>query len=149
MGGRKQFQFLFSAYAGAVSSDLRMIMSNAVISQTDTECLNINLSQAQRSLSTQLYYMLVLQTENTALRLLEHAGDNEGAYGWRGLVQEYEPDTAGRHASLLLEILSYEFSDDTRGSLDTLDLLIMRYEDATKDTVSEPLKVALPRGGFS
>ena len=81
------------------------------------------------------------------MRLLEHAGDNKGAYGWRRLVREYEPDTAVRHASLLLEILSFEFSDDMRGSLDTLDLLIMRYEDATKDTVSEPLKVALVQRG--
>jgi hypothetical protein len=148
MGGWKQFKFLFTAYAGAVSADLRKIMHDATSASTDAECLNINMGVHERGMSTQLYYMLVLQTENTALRMLEHAGDCEGAYGWRRLVREYEPDTAGRHASLLLEILSFEFTEDTRGSLDSLDLLIMKYEDATKDTISEPLKVALVQRGI-
>ena len=40
------------------------------------------------------------------------------------MVKERELDTAGRHASLLLQILSYAFTDDTRGSLDTFDLLV-------------------------
>ncbi len=147
MGEWKHFKFLFAAYAGAVSSDLRKIMHDATAAATDAECLNVHMDESERNMSTQLYYMLVLQTESTALRLLEHAGGCEGAYGWRRLVREYETDTAGRHASLLWEILSFEFSEDTRGSLDSLDLLIMKYEDATKDTISEPLKVALVQRG--
>ena len=148
MGEWKHFKFLFAAYAGAVSSDLRKIMHDATAAATDAECLNVHMDESERNMSTQLYYMLVLQTESTALRLLEHAGDCEGAYGWRRLVRGYEPDTAGRHVSLLLEILSFEFSEDIRGSLDSLDLLIMKYEDATKNTITEPMKADLVRRGI-
>ena len=37
-------------------------------------------------------------------------------------VKEQKPDTARRHASLFLQNLSYAFTNDTRGSLDTPDL---------------------------
>ena len=54
--------------------------------------------------ATQLYYMLVLLLEGSAQRLLEHAGDGKGLLRWRRLVAEYEPATAGRETSLLLEV---------------------------------------------
>ena len=79
--------------------------------------------------------------ESGALRILKRAGDTEGAIGWRWLVKEHEPDTTGRHASLMLQILSYACTDDTRGSLDTLDLLVQEYESSTGTQLAEPLKV--------
>ena len=59
--------------------------------------------------STQLYYMFVLLLEGSAQRLLEHAGDGERLLSWRRLVAEYEPATAGRETSLLLEVLAQTF----------------------------------------
>ena len=53
-------------------------------------------------------------------------------------MKEHEPDTARRHASLLLQILSYAFTENTRGSLDTLDLLVHRYEPRTRTPRAEP-----------
>ena len=62
-------------------------------------------------------------------------------------MKEHEPDTAGRHASLLLQILSCAFIDDTRGSLDTLDLLVLKYESSKGIPLAEPLEVALVQRG--
>ena len=42
-------------------------------------------------------------------------------------MKEHEPDTACRHASLLLHILSCAFTDDTRGSLHC----VQKYESST------------------
>ena len=81
--------------------------------------------------------------ESGAVRTLERARDTYGATGERWLVKEHEPDTAGRHASLLLPILSYAVTDDTRGSLDTLDLLVQKFESSTGTPLLEPHKVAL------
>ena len=55
--------------------------------------------------------------ESGVLRTLERAGDAEGATRWRWLVKEQEPDIAGRHASLPLQILSYAVTDDTKVAL--------------------------------
>ena len=54
---------------------------------------------------------------------------------------------AGRHASLLFQTLSYAFTDDTHGSLDTLDLPVQQYESNTGTPLAEPLKVALVQRG--
>ena len=66
--------------------------------------VNVQLSAADRAMSTQLLHVLVMCCESGALRTLERAGDTEGATGWRWVVKEHEPDTAGRHAPLLLQI---------------------------------------------
>ena len=63
-------------------------------------------------------------------------------------MKEHEPDTAGRDASLFLQLLSYAFSDNTRGSLDTLNLLVQKYESSTGTPLAEPLKVALVHRGL-
>ena len=63
------------------------------------------------------------------------------------MLKEREPDTAGRRASLFLQILSCASTDDTRDSLDTLDLLVQKYEPSTRTPLAEPLKVALVQRG--
>ena len=83
---------------------------------------------------------LSLCCESGALRTLERAGDTEGAIGWRWFVKAHEPDTAGHHAS---QILSFGFTGDTHGSLDTLHLLVLKYESSTGTPLAEPLEVAL------
>ena len=62
-------------------------------------------------------------------------------------MKEHASDIAGLHASVLLQIFSYAFTDDTRGSLDTLDLLVQKYESSTGTPLAEPLKVALVQRG--
>ena len=73
---------------------------------------NSALPARDQRVSTQLYYMSVLLLEGSAQRLLEHAGDVEGLLSWRRLVAEYEPATAGRETSLLLEVLAQTFKGD-------------------------------------
>ena len=43
-------------------------------------------------------------------------------------MAEYEPATAGRETSLLLEVLAQTFKGDVRGSLDEFEVKIRRYE---------------------
>ena len=58
-------------------------------------------------------------------------------------MREHEPDTAGRHASLLLHLPSYSFTDDTRGSLDTLNFSSRSMKPAREQQLSNLCKVAL------
>ena len=82
--------------------------------------------------------MLVLLLEGSAQRLLEHAGDGEGLLSWRRLVAEYEPASAGREKSLLLEVLAQTFKGDVRGSLDEFEVKI----DDTNDPVTRSCPIA-------
>ena len=97
----RQFKFTFLGYAGAVDSRLKLAM-------IESEVLP-EASITDQRVSTQLYYMLVLLLEGSAQRLLERAIDGEGLLSWRRLVAEYEPATAGRETSLLLEVLAQTF----------------------------------------
>ena len=139
----RNWRFIFQSYVAALSTQMRDLMDRATAAHADQECLNVNAGTTGQSLSSQLYYILVMSCEGPALRTLERAGDGEGALAWRWMVAEHEPNTAGRHATLLLEILAFSFTEDTRGSLDSLDLLITKYEQMTNDFLAEALKVAL------
>ena len=97
----RQFKFTFLGYAGAVGSRLKQAMIESEVLPEAATTNSALLARDQR-VSTQLYYMLVLLLEGSAQRLLEHAGDGEGLLSWRRLVAEYEPVTAGRETSLLL-----------------------------------------------
>ena len=88
---------------------------------------------------TQLFYVLVMCCEVGALKTLQRARDTEGATGWKSLKKQHEPRTAGRHPSLLLQVRSYNFTDDTSGSLDTLDLLVQKYESSTGPALGDAL----------
>ena len=58
-------------------------------------------------------------------------------------MKKHEPDTAGRHSSLLLQILSCASTEDTCGSLNPLDLPVQECESSTGTPRAKPLKVIL------
>ena len=123
----RQFKFTFLGFAGAFDSRLKQEMIASEVLQ-ENAIMNSALPARDQRVSTQLYYMLVLLLEGSAKHLLEHAGDGEGWLSWRRLVAEYEPATAGRETSLLLEVLAQTFKGDVRGSLDEFEVKIRRYE---------------------
>ena len=113
----RQFKFTFLGYAGAVDSRLKQAMIESEV-LPEASITNSALPARDQRVSTHLYYLLL---EGSAQRLLEHAGDCEELLSWRRLVAEYEPATAGRETSLLLEVPALTFKGDVRGSLDEFD----------------------------
>ena len=101
----RQFKFTFLGYAGAVDSRPKQAMIESEV-LPEASITKSALPARDQRVSTQFYYMSVLLLEGSAQRLLEHAGDGEGLLSWRRLVAEYEPATAGRETSLLLEVLA-------------------------------------------
>ena len=89
----------------------------------------------RRSMSVQLFYVLVVCCESGAQRrTLERAGRHRKSQ-WVEVVGE---GTRTRHCrTLLLQILSYAFTDETRGSLDTLDVLLQKYESFAGTPLAE------------
>ena len=123
----RQFKFTFLGYAGAVGSRLKQAMIESEVLQ---ETAITNSALLATSESEQMYYMLVLLLEGSAQRLLERAGDGEELRSWCKLVAEYEPATAGRETSLLLEVLA-------RGSLVEFEVKIRGNERTCGEVVSD------------
>ena len=146
-GNWRQFKFTFLGYAGAVDARLKQAMIESEVLE-DAAIMNAALPARDQQVSTQLYYMLVLLLEGSAQRLLEHAGDGEGLLSWRRLVAEYEPATAGRETSLLLEVLGQTFKGDVRGALDDFEVKVRRYERTCGDALSDRVKIAVVQKGL-
>ena len=58
-------------------------------------------------------------------------------------MAENEPATAGREASLLLELLAQTFKGDVRGSLDEFEVKIRRYQRICWEVLSDRVKIAV------
>ena len=80
--------------------------------------------------------------------MLEHAGDGEGLLSWRRLVAEYEPVTAGRETSPLLEVPAQTFKGDVGGSLDEFEVKIRRRERTCGEILSDRVKIAVVQKGI-
>ena len=63
-------------------------------------------------------------------------------------MAEYEPATAGRERSLLLEVLAQTFKGDVRGSLDEFEVNIRRYERSCNEVLSDRVKIAVVQKGI-
>ena len=74
----RSFKFQFAAYCGALDRRLRELLTLAE-NHTAPELRNTVLGPEQATVSAQLYYMLIMICQENAQRLLEHAGDTEGA----------------------------------------------------------------------
>ena len=81
----RQFKFTLLGYAGAVDSRLKQAAIESEV-LTESAITNAALLPRVQRVSTQLFYMLVLLSESSAQRLLEHAGDGEGLLSWHRLV---------------------------------------------------------------
>ena len=139
MDNWRQFKL---GYAGANDAGLKQAMIESDVMQ-EAAITNSALPVRDQQASTQLYYMLVLLLEGSAQRLLEHAGDGEVLLSWHRLVAEYEPTTAGRETSLLLEVLAQTFKGDVQGSLDEFEVKIRRYDSSCREDLSDRVKIAV------
>ena len=77
------------------------------------------LSESDRKLSTQLYYILVMLVKGRVLDVVQNTGPGEGAESMRRLEEMFHPCVASRFMGTLSLILNTRFSgEDLRiGSL--------------------------------
>ena len=143
----RQVKFTFLVYVGAADSRLKQATIESEVLQENAIMKSALSARDQRG-STQLYYMLVLLLDGSPQRLLEHAGDGEGLLSWRRLVAEFEPATACRETSLLLQVLAQTFKGDVRVSLDEFEVKTRKYERTCGEVLSDRMKIAVVQKGI-
>ena len=145
----RDWSTVFRSYTAAVSPRLSELMHHAEASLTPA--LNATISASDRSLSTQLHYMMVMLCKGSALTRVVNAGPSEGLEGWRSLVAHHEPASQVRHASLLMELLSFSFEGDIDARLVLFDREVNRYEKSSNEVFPDNVKIGtlmrqLPEG---
>eukprot|EP00971_Amphidinium_carterae_P015866 313637-Amphidinium_carterae.2 len=84
---------------------------------------NVTLSDEEAAASAQLSYMLIMVCRDAPLTRVINAGEGQGLLAWCALCRHYEPASAAREASLLLEILSFPLSGDVQQRLEEFERL--------------------------
>ena len=147
--GWRDWSTVFRAYSGACNQDLERLMARAEASVDPT--LNRSMNAEESSMSSQLYYMLVMICKSSALTRVVNAGPGEGLEAWRALVMHHEPSSQTKSAVLLLELLAYDFEGDVSGKLVAYERDIHRYESSSKEKFPDNIKIGtmlrrLPEG---
>ena len=92
---------------------------NSVQGNHDNLPNNSELPEADRELSTTLYYVLTMCTRERAMRVIQQATPGTGYLAWWRLKREMQPICQGRYLGVLQSVLNLKFVDEAT-SLDTL-----------------------------
>ncbi|CAK0856447.1 unnamed protein product, partial [Prorocentrum cordatum] len=118
--------FIFRAYLAAIDAK------------------NVDLDQPWKaSLSSQLYYLMVMLFRSAAQDKMSTVSSGEGLEAWRQSVLDWDPKIRTRGVGLLIRILTATFSGDIPQSLDQFEHLIREYEQQSKKVCDEDLKIGL------
>eukprot|EP00971_Amphidinium_carterae_P044433 873851-Amphidinium_carterae.3 len=112
--------------------------------QTDDPIGNAALSVDQAQASAQMFYLLIMTCRESALTRVINSGDGEGLQAWRQLCRFHEPSSAARHASLLLDLLSFSLAEgDLQSRLEDFDRTVARYESVAQTRLAEDVRMGI------
>ena len=135
------WQFVFKSYMSCVNPLFAELLERVESSKVPVP--NRFLSQGERALSTQLYYVLVMLLRNRALDIAYNAGVAEGLEAYRRLHQQYHPKVASRYVGSLSAILATRFGSDIEAELESFDKVVRRYEMESGKTIDDEMLLGI------
>ena len=104
------------------------------------------LPEAAKAEARQLYYILALQCNGSALQVVKGVEKNNGFEAWRRMFQRHEPAAGGRHLSNMSKIMEPIFPSTIEGweeALTTWENDVRRWEISAEETLSSSIKRAI------
>ena len=136
--------FSMRAYLGCLGNHVAY-----AVEQTESlkqQCHLANMTDEEKLISRQLYYVLALSVKGNALAIVKGVEKNNGIEAWRKLNMRYEPESSSRHYSMMHRLMEVPFSSD----LDQLEAAITNWENrvreweiAATDNLSDSVKRAI------
>ncbi len=84
--------------------------------EKDAETIGLGpLPEAAKAGARQLYYILALQCNGSALQVVKGVEKNNGFEAWRRMFQRHEPAAGGRHLSMMEKIMEPVFPNTIEG----------------------------------
>ena len=138
------WQFTFKAFACAVHPKMKEVFDLTTRKGADP----VNASDITfelQSLSTQLYYMLVMMLSDQAQEIVRNSLEGIGAEVWRKLLWEHEPGVGIRYgAAMLQSLLKRRFGEhdetDLAREIESFERDISKYEQQSNDLISDAIK---------
>ena len=102
--------------------------------------INSDMTVEVQSLSTQLYYMLVMMRSDQALEIVRNSPEGVGAEVWRKLLWEY---------GLLKRRFGEHDETDLAREIESFERDISKYEQQSSDLISDAIKIGIVCGGMA
>ena len=146
------WQFTFKAFACAVHPKMKEVFDLAT--QKGVDPVNASdITGELQSLSTQLYYMLVMMLSDQAQEIVRNSPESIGAEVWRKLLWEYEPGVGIRYGAMLQSLLKRRFGEhdetDLAREIESFERDISKYEQQSNDLISDAIKHGIVCGGMA
>ena len=144
------WQFTFKAFPCAAHARMRDVFELATRKGSDP-VINSDMTVELQSLSTQLYYMLVMMLSDQAVETVRNSPEGIGAEVWRKLLWEYEPAVGIRYGAMLQSLLKRRFGEhdetDLAREIESFERDISKYEQHSSDLISDTIKHGIVCGG--
>jgi hypothetical protein len=143
------WSFKMLAYIGALDGDMLGELVEAAAAPAVADVQNVRMSPPGQARSRQLYYVLILLLEGTALQLVKAVPSGEGYRVWRVLQERFESSMPSRQAGLLQEIIGYQFpAEQIEAGIAEFEFKVNKYENQSGEVISEKLKIAIMQKGL-
>lgn len=133
--------FIFRSYMSCINVGFTDLMERA--ERSGFPIPNRALTESDRALSSQLYFVLVMLLRGRALDIAYNAGISEGIEAYRKLYQQYHPRVASRYVGSLSMILNTKFGVDLEAELESFDKTVRRYELESGKNLDDELLVGI------
>ena len=141
------WSFVFKAYISCISHKYLDLFER--LEQSRMPVLNRSLNDADKALSAQLYFVLVMLVKGRPLDIVQNAGQGEGAEAFRKLEELYHPRIASRFVGSLSQILCTRFtSSDVEAELELFEKTIRRYEAESGKTLDDEVLLGVVINGL-
>ena len=137
----RDWAITFRAYAIAVMPALELLLTRAETTADDV--MNVSFNDVERKASLQLYHLLIMTCQGSALNRVVNSGQSQGLKAWRSLTQFYDPNSKPRKVALLMELLSFSFEGDLTSRIESYERELQRYHSLSGRDLDEDVKVGI------
>ena len=106
--------------------------------------MNASLSEVEKGLSTQFFYVLTMLCRDKPLDILYSSGSGEGLVAYKTLHNEFCPTITSGYVGLLIQLLSFKFnSPDVVAAISLFERCVREYESQSGKTLGDDLKIGI------
>ena len=142
----------FKAFACAAHSKMKDVLDLATRKGADP-VVSSDMTAELQSLSTQLYYMLVMMLSDRAQEIVRNSPEGVGAEVWRKLLWEYEPGVGIRYGAMLQSLLKRRFGEhdetDLAQEIESFERDVSKNGQQSSDLISDAIKHGIVCGGMA
>ena len=141
-----QWSFVFWSYLGAFDPTATRLLRQVESNVEDPVVVdNTSMTEGERRLSIQLFYVLALTCRGKALQVVRRVPEGFGFEAWKQLCREFEPCLPSRFQGMLQALLAQTRVDDPVHTIYQWESRVKVYEEQSGDKVSENIKLAVLR----